>query len=83
MDITHYRLADDTEVEILNILDDHSRLCVARTARGIFLAADVNTVFTTTSITARWLACSVTTAVFTGAPRRGGGAALELTCRAR
>src|SRR5690349_3787870 len=25
LDITHYRLADQSEVEILNILDDHSR----------------------------------------------------------
>ena len=32
-DITHWRLADGTEVEILNILDDHSRLCIAADAR--------------------------------------------------
>jgi hypothetical protein len=34
-------------VEILNIIDDHSRLCVASTARRVFTAGDVNTVFTT------------------------------------
>src|SRR5207244_1392628 len=28
-DITHWRLADQTEVEILNIIDDHSRLQIA------------------------------------------------------
>jgi transposase InsO family protein len=28
-DITHWGLADGAEVEILNILDDHSRLCLA------------------------------------------------------
>jgi transposase len=32
-DITHWRLADGSEVEILNILDDHSRLCLATDAR--------------------------------------------------
>jgi len=37
-DVTHWTLADGTTVEILNIIDDHSRLCVAsrvfRTARS-------------------------------------------------
>jgi transposase InsO family protein len=37
-DATHWQLADDTDVEILNFLDDHSRLCVAsdtyRTVKG-------------------------------------------------
>jgi hypothetical protein len=28
-------------VEILNLLDDHSRLCVASDARQVFTAADV------------------------------------------
>ena len=32
-DITHWRLADGTEVEILNVIDDHSRLLVASDAR--------------------------------------------------
>jgi len=32
-DITHWRLADGSEVEILNILDDHSRLCIAAHTR--------------------------------------------------
>jgi transposase InsO family protein len=41
LDITHYRLADGSEVEVLNIIDDHSRLCVASTARRIFTAGDV------------------------------------------
>ena len=45
LDITHYRLADGTDVEILNIIDDHSRLCVASTARRVFTAGDVDTVF--------------------------------------
>jgi transposase InsO family protein len=29
-DITHWTLADGGEVEILNILDDHSRLCLGK-----------------------------------------------------
>ena len=30
-DITHWPLADGTDVEILNLVDDHSRLCLAAT----------------------------------------------------
>src|SRR6478672_1969827 len=44
LDITHFRLADDSDVEILNILDDHSRLCIDSRARRIFTAGDVDTV---------------------------------------
>jgi transposase InsO family protein len=40
-DITHVRLADGTEAEILNIIDDHSRLLVGSTARRIFKAGHV------------------------------------------
>ena len=28
-DMTHWQLADGSPVEILNMIDDHSRLCVA------------------------------------------------------
>jgi transposase InsO family protein len=42
-DITHWQLADGREVEILNILDDHSRLLVGATARRIFKAGDIVT----------------------------------------
>jgi transposase InsO family protein len=31
-DVTHWRLADETPVEIVNIIDDYSRLCVASRA---------------------------------------------------
>jgi transposase InsO family protein len=85
LDITHYRLADDTEVEILNILDDHSRLCVASTTRRIFTAGDVNTAFEAAAgehgDPERLL--SDNGAVFTGTPRRGGRVALEVTCHTR
>jgi transposase InsO family protein len=44
-DITHWRLADGTEAEILDILDDHSRLAVACTARPVFTAIAVRGCF--------------------------------------
>jgi transposase InsO family protein len=82
LDITHYRLADGSEVEILNIIDDHSRLAVASTTRRIFTAGDVDTTFTNAAgqhgHPQRLL--SDNGAVFTGAPRRGGRVALEVTC---
>ena len=40
-DITHWALADGLDVEILHWLDDHSRLCLASTARPVFTAPDV------------------------------------------
>ena len=40
-DITHWPLADGTDAEILNIVDDHSRLLAASTARAIFKASDI------------------------------------------
>ena len=46
-DITHWRLADGAEVEILNILDDHSRVNIAAKARRITLGPQVVDTFTT------------------------------------
>ncbi|HWM03160.1 MAG TPA: DDE-type integrase/transposase/recombinase [Actinophytocola sp.] len=85
LDITHYRLADHTDVEILNIIDDHSRLCVASAARRVFTAGDVNAVSEDAAGQYGDPAglLSDNGAVFTGAPRRGGRVALELTCHAR
>lgn len=44
-DITHWQLVDnhgvESEVEILNIIDDHSRLLVGTTARAVFKAGDI------------------------------------------
>ena len=45
MDVTHVTLASGAEVEILNIIDDHSRLCVASVARSVTKAIDVVTTF--------------------------------------
>ena len=44
-DITHWKLADGTPVEILNILDNHSRLCLASIARVVFSGGQVWQVF--------------------------------------
>src|SRR3954452_4395222 len=44
-DITHWPLADGTDVEICNIIDDHSRLCVASEVRTVFKAIDVDGCF--------------------------------------
>ncbi len=45
-DVTHWRLADGTDVEILNFLDDHSRLTVESEALSVVRAPDVLRVFT-------------------------------------
>ncbi|MGH2540477.1 MAG: IS481 family transposase [Actinomycetota bacterium] len=82
-DITHWRLADGTEVEILNMLDDHSRLLVGSDARMIFKAADVVASFHRGAAAHGFCASLLTDngAVFTAAPR-GGRCALELECAA-
>jgi transposase InsO family protein len=40
-DITHWPLAGGSDAEILNIVDDHSRLLAGSTARAVFKASDV------------------------------------------
>jgi transposase InsO family protein len=40
-DITHWPLADGSDTEILNIVDDHSRLLAGSTARAVFKASDI------------------------------------------
>ena len=45
MDVTHVVLATGAEVEILNVIDDHSRLCVASVARRVTKSLDVVTTF--------------------------------------
>jgi transposase InsO family protein len=80
-DITHWRLADGTEVEILNQLDDHSRLLVGSDARVVFKAADVVASFYAAAASHGLPASMLTDngAVFTAAPR-GGRCLLELEC---
>ena len=72
-DITHWRLADGTEIEILTVIDDHSRFLVAQHARVVFKAADVVASFLAAA-KAHGLPASMLTdngAVFTAAPRKG------------
>jgi transposase InsO family protein len=40
-DATHWRLAEDTDVEIVNVIDDHSRVCIASRAVPVTTAADL------------------------------------------
>jgi transposase InsO family protein len=79
-DITHWQLADGTGVEILNLLDDHSRLALATVPRRSITGPDVLHTFQEAFV--RWgIPASVLTdngAVFTGLPRRGGRVALEI-----
>jgi transposase InsO family protein len=78
-DITHWRLRGGAEVEILNVLDDHSRFLMASDARVVFKAADVVASFHGAAA-AHGLPASLLTdngAVFTAEPRGGGRCAIE------
>lgn len=79
-DTTHWQLADGTPVEILNLLDDHSRLALACVPRRTITGPDVVHAFQDAFV--RWgIPASVLTdngAIFTGLPRRGGRVALEI-----
>ncbi|HEX4688609.1 MAG TPA: IS481 family transposase [Nocardioides sp.] len=79
-DTTHWQLADGTPVEILNLLDDHSRLALASVPRRSITGPDVRDIFQDAFL--RWgIPASVLTdngAVFTGKQRGGGRVALEI-----
>lgn len=51
-DVTHWRLSSGTQVDILNFLDDHSRLIVASEVFEVVRAPDVLRVFTDAAL--RW-----------------------------
>lgn len=78
-DLTHWALADGAQVEILNVIDDHSRLLVSSTARTVFKAADIVTdlhaAMTRHGRPERMLTDNG--AVFTGQHRGRGWVALE------
>jgi transposase InsO family protein len=85
LDITHWALADGTDVEILNIVDDHSRLCLASDTLSVFKARDVDDSFGKAAaaygnpaslLSDNW-------AVFTGRYRGTGRVALEVTLHSR
>jgi hypothetical protein len=76
--MTHWSLADGTHVEIINFLDDHSRLCVASVAVPVTRATDIADVFC--AATARYgVPASVLTdngCIYT-AKHRGGKVVME------
>jgi transposase InsO family protein len=84
-DITHWMLRDGTDVEILNIVDDHSRLCVASTTRRVFKATDVDAAFRRAAAGYGDPATVLSDngAVFTGRYRSKSRVALEVTLNAR
>lgn len=79
-DATHWHLADNSSVEILNIIDDHSRLAIAsiarRTITGIHVVDTFTEAFGTTGVPAAVLTDNG--AIFTATPRRGGRTALQI-----
>jgi transposase InsO family protein len=79
-DTTHWALADGTDVEILNAIDDHSRFLVGSDARVVFKAADVVASFHEAAAVHGLPASMLTDngAVFTAGPRGGGRCALEV-----
>ena len=72
-DSTHWQLADSSDVEILNLIDDHSRLVVASVALPSLKALDVYEIFRSATevhgLPATFLCDNA--AVFSGSPRRG------------
>lgn len=85
MDTTHWTLADGTGVEILNCLDDHSRLCLISTALPVFTGPDVDRLFRISTCRYGDPAAVLTDngAIFTGLARGGGRVMLEKTLQAR
>ncbi len=72
-DTTHWRLADGSDVEILNLIDDHSRLLLAADAFRTVKGGDVVRTFLAATERHGPPAGLLTDngAVFTGGPRRG------------
>jgi transposase InsO family protein len=72
-DVTHWRLVGGREVEILNILDDHSRLLVASVAFAPTRATDVVETFHQAALTWGFPASMLTDngAIFTAEYRKG------------
>jgi transposase InsO family protein len=73
MDMTHVEIDADRHLEVLNVIDDHSRLCVASVAFPVVNATDVVSVFNVAA-QRHGLPASVLTdngAIFTAAYRNG------------
>jgi transposase InsO family protein len=78
-DITHWALADERPADILNLLDDHSRLLVGSDARATTKAADVVVSFHDAAAQHGFPASVLTDngAVFTANSRGAGRCAIE------
>lgn len=80
-DITHWTLADGSDVEIVHWLDDHSRLLLSSTARTVFTAPDIEASYRKLAAHHGDPAAVLTDngAVYTGAYRGQGRVRLEIT----
>jgi len=78
-DVTHWRLTDGRDVEILNQIDDHSRLCVGSDAATVMNGAAVDNALHTSTGSYGFPASYLTDngAVFNGKPRGGGMTSFE------
>jgi transposase InsO family protein len=76
MDVTHVTIGNGRVIEVLNIVDDHSRLCVASRAFPVVTAADVVATFYDAATTLGFPASVLTDngAVFTASFRGDRGA---------
>jgi hypothetical protein len=76
MDVTHIELKTGRSVEILDVIDDHSRLCIASRAFAVTTAADVVTTFYEAAATHGFPASVLTDngAIFTASFRGDRGA---------
>ena len=83
-DVTHWRLADNTDVEICNQLDDHSRLCVGSDAAAVFNGPALDTALAKAVAIYGYPASYLTDngAIFNGGPRGGGMTSFERTLAA-
>ncbi|MEX2554737.1 MAG: IS481 family transposase [Actinomycetota bacterium] len=83
-DVTHWRLADETEVEIINFIDDHSRLCLASRVHRTTTARIALSEFSHAAQKWGYPAALLTDngCIYTAA-HRGGRAALESELLAR
>jgi hypothetical protein len=72
-DSTHWELADGSDAEVLNLIDDHSRFCLASVAFRTVKAADVLETFSAAAESYGYPAkfLSDNAAVFSGSPRKG------------
>jgi len=78
-DVTHWRLADGSDVEILNQIDDHSRLCIGSDAATVMNGAAVDNALNKSTGSYGFPAIYLTDngAVFNGKPRGGGMTSFE------